>query len=172
MRDVGWRSCGDGSDWRKGRTGTGRGGVGREFVESDRVCAIPNGEETGPLGELLFEGGGWLGCVVAGVGIGACWCGFDFSSTSGSAGPRRNRIGLRLRHASAAFSSLKITRLALGCERASYLRFLKYSTSPNCETRRRISRESLILDGRGVIRRCTARPAVDRASDAIVINRL
>jgi hypothetical protein len=172
MRDVRWRSCGDGSGWRKGRAGTGRGGVGSEFVESERVCDIPKGEEMGPLDELSFEVGGWLGCVVAGVGIGACWCGFGFSSTSASAGPRRNRIGLRLRHASAAFSSRNITRLALGCGSASYLRFLKYSTSPNCETRRRISRESLMLDGRGVIRRCTVRPAVDRASDAIVVNRL
>jgi hypothetical protein len=172
MRDVDWRSCGDGLGWRKGRAGTARGGVGREFVESERVCDIPKGDETGPFGVLLFEGAGWLGCVAAGVRIEACCCSLGFSSTSASAGPRRNRIGLRLRHASAAFSSRKITRLALGCERASYLRFLKYSTSPNCETRRSISRESLMLDGRGVIRRCTARPAVDRASDAIVISRM
>lgn len=89
------------------------------------------------------------------------------SSTSASSGPRRNLIGLRLRHESADVASRKMTRLVLGAERVSYLRFLKYSTSPNWETSRRISRDSLMLDGRGLIRRWTARPAVGRARDAM-----
>lgn len=76
-------------------------------------------------------------------------------------------MGLRLRHCSAACSSRKMTRLAVGCESVSYLRLLKYSTSPNWETRRRISRDSLMFEGRGVMRRWTARPSVDRARDAI-----
>lgn len=84
----------------------------------------------GPLGEFEVVGRGGLTACCGGVaaGVGAwdcCLCGCGWSSTSAAgAGPRRNRMGLRLRHDSAAFSSRKMTRLALGWERVSYLRFL------------------------------------------------
>lgn len=60
-----------------------------------------------------------------------------------------------------------MTSAALGADKVSYLRFLKYSTSPNWEIRRRISRDSPSVEGRGVMRKCTARLAVDRANDAM-----
>lgn len=81
--------------------------------------------------------------------------------------PIRNRIGLLFMHCIAASSCLKMTSAVVGADRASYFRFLKYSTSPNAEIKRRISRDSPRLDGLGVMRRCTARLVSRRARDAM-----
>ena len=132
MREVWVWGFGEGSACRKGRAGVVRGAVGREEVERERDWDMPKGEETGPLGELAGRGE-WVCCCCGGAaaaGVGVLWkcccgcCGRSSSMSAAGAGPRRKRMGLRLRHDSAAFSSRKMTRLALGWERVSYLRFL------------------------------------------------
>jgi hypothetical protein len=129
MREVWAWEFGEGSAWRKGRAGVVRGATGREWVERERLWDMPKGEEMGPLGEVVGRGELFACCGGAAAGVGVLWeeccCGCGWSSTSAAgSGPRRNRMGLRLRHDSAAFSSRKMTRLALGWERVSYLRFL------------------------------------------------
>lgn len=56
MREVWLWVFGEGSAWRKGRAGVGRGAVGREEVERERDCERPKGVEMGPLGEFVGMG--------------------------------------------------------------------------------------------------------------------
>jgi hypothetical protein len=71
MREVWGGEVEEGSVWRKGRDGVGRGAVGREEVERDREWERPKGVEMGPLGELAGRGE-WVACggvAAAGVGV-------------------------------------------------------------------------------------------------------
>lgn len=91
------------------------------------------------------------------------------ASSPAGALPIRKRMGPFLWQCLAASSSLKMTSAMLGCVSVSYFKFLKYSISPNPDSRRRISRDSPRFDGRGVMRRCSARFAVDLANDVAIV---
>lgn len=123
--------------------------------DRDGICCAGTAEAS--------EAGTGGAVVGAGDGDGA---GPAISSPT-AALPIRNRIGLLFMHCIAASSCLKMTSAVVGADRASYFRFLKYSTSPNAEIKRRISRDSPRLDGLGVMRRCTARLVSGRARDAM-----
>lgn len=125
--------------------------------DRDGICCAGTAEasEAGTGGAVVGDGDG------DGDGAGPA------ISSPTAALPIRNRIGLLFMHCIAASSCLKMTSAVVGADRASYFRFLKYSTSPNAEIKRRISRDSPRLDGLGVMRRCTARLVSGRARDAM-----
>lgn len=125
--------------------------------DRDGICCAETAEasEAGTGGAVVGAGDG------DGDGAGPA------ISSPTAALPIRNRIGLLFMHCIAASSCLKMTSAVVGADRASYFRFLKYSTSPNAEIKRRISRDSPRLDGLGVMRRCTARLVSGRARDAM-----
>lgn len=127
--------------------------------DRDGICCAGTAEasEAGTGGAVVGDGDGDGDGAGAGPAI----------SSPTAALPIRNRIGLLFMHCIAASSCLKMTSAVVGADRASYFRFLKYSTSPNAEIKRRISRDSPRLDGLGVMRRCTARLVSGRARDAM-----